>query len=309
MREIPWCSGVLPVLLALAACGAGAGNPPPLAGGSTLARPPAPPVQRWLWGVTTDAPAVDTAGQVAALSALPARMTVRCVFDLPEPAAHYLPSVRSLAGVAEVLGLPIDSSRMASLDLAGVQARIADYLGTLGDAVSIWEVGNEVNGDWLGPAVVAKVAAMYDAVKAAGRPAALTFYYENPATPGHDLLPWIDANIPAGHAMRAGLDYALVSYYEDQNGGHQLAPAELDSLFRGLSARFPNAKVGFGEFGWGGAPPASAADRAELFRRFWGYRVPTVPAYVGGGFYWEFRQTMVPRSRPDWAVLRALEAP
>ena len=278
----------------------------------TAATIPPPPASTWLWGVTTDDPATSTAAQVDALKSLPLRTTLRTVFDLPSGghpvAADYVAPVAALAAVSNVVGQPVDSSYMPSLTLAAVQARIAEYLGALGSTVSIWEVGNEVNGNWLGSGVMPKVEAMYDAVKAAGKPTALTFYYENPATPGYDLIPWADANIPAGHRMRTGLDYVLVSYYEDQNNGHQLTQSELDTLFGALAARFPNAKLGFGEFGWGGTIPTSATTRADLLRRFYGYRVPSVPAYVGGGFYWHFLQTMVPKTAPDWTVLSGLEA-
>lgn len=124
------------------------------------------------------------------------------------------------------------------------------------------------------------------------------------------MIPWIDANIPAGSSIRTGLDYALVSYYEDQNVGHQLTQTELNTIFSALAVRFPNAKVGFGEFGYGTkippATPSGDAQRAALLQRFHGYRVPSVPAYVGAGFYWHFRQTMVPKTLPDWGVLNAL---
>jgi hypothetical protein len=273
---------------------------------------PPPPSGAWLWGVTTDDPTASTASQADALKSLPLRTMVRLVYDPPSgghpTAADYAPSTSALAAVATVMGLPLDSSAMAATNLAGVQARITEYLGAMGASVSVWEVGNEVNGNWLGSGVVPKIEAMYDAVKAAGKPTALTFYYENPATPGYGLIPWVDANIPTGHRMRAGLDYVLVSYYEDQNGGHQLTQAELDTLFGALAARFPNAKLGFGECGWGGAIPTSDTTRADLIRRFYGYRVPSVPAFVGGGFYWHFRQTMVPKTAPDWTVLSTLEA-
>jgi hypothetical protein len=237
---------------------------------------------------------------------------VRTVFDLPSgghpAAADYVSSVTALAAVADVMGQPVDSTYMPSLTLASIQSRIAEYLKTLGPFVSVWEVGNEVNGNWLGSGVMPKIEAMFDAVKAAGKPTALTFYYENPAIPGYDLVPWADANIPPGHRMRAGLDYVLVSYYEDQNNGHQLTQTELDSLFGALATRFPNAKLGFGEFGWGNSIPTSDATRADMIRRFYGYRVPSVPAYIGAGFYWHFLQTMVPKTSPDWAVLNTLEA-
>jgi hypothetical protein len=278
----------------------------------TATAAPPPPPGTWLWGVTTDGPTTNTAQQVDALKSLPLKTMVRTVFDLPSgghpAAADYAASVTSLAAVANVMGLPVDSSYMPSLTLAQVQARITEYLGALGPSVAVWEIGNEVNGNWLGTGVVPKIEAMYDAVKAAGKPAALTFYYENPATPGYDLIPWTDANIPPGHRMRAGLDYVLVSYYEDQNNGHQLTQAELNSLFSALATRFPNAKLGFGEFGWGNTVPTSDATRADMLRRFYGYRVPSVPAYIGAGFYWHFLQTMVPKTSPDWTVLSTLEA-
>ncbi|WP_286355427.1 SdrD B-like domain-containing protein [Geothrix oryzae] len=277
---------------------------------TSLANPPPLPTS-WLWGVTTDDPASSTAQQVDALKSLPVRTMVRTVFDLASgghPAAvDYVSSVTALATVADVMGQPVDSSYMPALTLAAVQARITEYLGTLGPFVSVWEIGNEVNGNWLGSGVMPKLEAMFDAVKAAGKPTALTFYYENPATPGYDLIPWADANIPPGHRMRTGLNYVLVSYYEDQNNGHQLTQAELDALFSALAARFPNAKLGFGEFGWGNSIPASATTRADMLRRFYGYRIPSVPAYVGGGFYWHFLQTMVPKTAPDWSVLNDLE--
>jgi hypothetical protein len=109
--------------------------------------------------------------------------------------------------------------------------------------------------------------------------------------------------------MRAGLEYALVSYYEDQNGGHQLTQTEIDGMFSALASRFPNAKLGFGEFGWGKTIPGSPggdATRATLIQRFYNYRVPAVPRFIGGSFYWHFRQTMVAKTKPDWAVLQTL---
>jgi Abnormal spindle-like microcephaly-assoc'd, ASPM-SPD-2-Hydin/Protein of unknown function (DUF1573)/Immunoglobulin domain len=280
---------------------------------SLLGNGVAPVTPSWVWGVTTDDPTLNTAQQVDALKSLPRRVMIRTVFDPPQNgspvAADYLSSVTAISAVADVMGQPIDSSEMSSMSLSTVQARITEYLNTLSNVVSVWEIGNEVNGNWLGTNVMAKVETMYDAVKAVGKPTALTLYYENPPTPGFDMIPWVDANIPVGHRMRPGLDYVLVSYYEDQNGGHQLTQTEIDGIFSALASRFPGAKLGFGEFGWGGTiPPSPGGDatRAALIQRFFNYRVPSVPSYIGGGFYWHFRQTMVPKTQPDWSVLNTL---
>jgi hypothetical protein len=196
---------------------------------------------------------------------------------------------------------------MAKLDAAQAGDRARRYMDALQDAAPIWEVGNEVNGNWVGADPVGKIEATFDAARAYGKKTALTFYYENPATPGHDMLPWIDANIPPGHRLRTGLDLVLVSYYEDQNGGHKLTQEEIDAMFSGLARRFPNAKVGFGEFGWGGKIPSDPAVRAELIDRFQSY-TSSEPAFIGGGFYLHFRQTMSPKSKADFGLLREAAA-
>ena len=279
------------------------------AGQVTITAAP-PPSTSWVWGVTTDDSTVQTAAQVSAVAAFAKRVTIRAVFDPPvggsPVATDYLSSVQALSPVADVMGLPVDSSAMSQFTTADISARIAEYLATLGQYVRIWEIGNEVNGNWLGQGVITKVETMYNAAKAAGKLTALTLYYENPPTPGYEMISWVDQNIPAGHPMRSGLDYVLVSYYEDQNGGHQLTQSELDTMFAALAARFTSASLGFGECGWGGQIPSDNATRAALIQRFYGYRVPSVPAYIGGCFYWHFRQTMVPSSTPDWTVLQSL---
>jgi hypothetical protein len=303
-------SAVAATVFLFPGCGGGTTSPAlPIAG---LESNPAP--ASWVWAVTSDDPTVNTAQQVDALGSFFKRTTVRTVFDMPSgggpTAADYVSSVSMISKVADVMGLPNDSTTMATTSLATIKSRIAEYINALNQYVTIWCIGNEINGNWLGSGVMPKVQAEYDAAKASGKPTTITFYYENPPTPGYDMIPWIDANIPAGSTIRTGLDYALVSYYEDQNGGHQLTQTELSTIFSALALRFPNAKVGFGEFGYGNnIPPETSsgnAQRVALLQRFYSYRVPSVPAFVGGGFYWQFRQTMVPKTLPDWGVLNSL---
>ena len=78
-------------------------------------------------------------------------------------------------------------------------------------------------------------------------------------------------------------------------------------MFSGLAARFPNAKVGFGEFGWGRKIPTDPAIRADLIERIHG-TTSSEPAFVGGGFFWHFRQTMSPKTQPDFELLRRAAA-
>jgi hypothetical protein len=291
-------------MVVLAACGGGSGG----GAAGALPIPPVATSPARMWGVTTDNPAIDTEAQVDALRSLARRVTVRTTFDPENSPADYRSAVVAMSRVADVMAQPLDSSAMVGVSLAQARTRIDQFLGALGDAVKVWEIGNELNGDWLGADPVLKAQAMFDAVKRAGGQTALTLYYEKPPAAGSDMIAWVDREIPDGHRMRSGLDYVFVSYYEDQNGGRELTQAELDAMFGALARRFPNARLGFGEFGWGGRIPASNAQRAELIRRFYNYRVPSVASYVGGGFYWHFRQTMTPKTQPDWLVLNGLLA-
>ena len=186
-------------------------------------------------GVTTDDPNTRTNDQVDALVSLPRRAMVRVVLDQGTPPADYVDSVRRLAAVADVMALPLDSSDMAKVNAAQAGDRARRYLAALQDAAPIWEMGNEVNGNWVGADPVGRIEAMLEAAKACGKRTALTFHDGKPATPGHDMLPWIDANIPEGHRLRTGLDCVLVSCYEDQIGGHQLTQAEIDTIFSGAT--------------------------------------------------------------------------
>src|SRR6266853_476200 len=131
-----------------------------------------PPSTSWLWGVTTDDSTVQTASQVSAVAAFSKRVAIRAVFDPPvggSPAAtDYLSSEQALSAQDDVMGLPVDSSAMSQFTTAAISARIAEYLAALGPYVRVWEIGNEVNGNWLGQDVITKVETMYDAAKAAG---------------------------------------------------------------------------------------------------------------------------------------------
>jgi hypothetical protein len=265
----------------------------------------APVANGMVWGVTTENCRANTADQIDAVKSLYKRVMVRTVFWQNEAAASYDNCVRELAKVSDVMAQPIDSSAMAAYSVDRVKARIQEYLLQFGDVVQTWEVGNEVNGEWVGadPAeTFAKIEAMYDAAKDAGKRTVLTLYYglpENSSGPQWDMLPWVDANMPVGHRMRQGLDYVLVSYYEDQNNGHQLTQSEIDAMMKAIKVRFPNAKLGFGEFGWGTKIPALSSTRASLIKRFYSYRAPSVSGFIGGGFYWHFEQTMTPKNQAD----------
>lgn len=222
----------------------------------------------------------------ACLDALPRRIAVRIVFDREMKAASYADAVATLAPRADILGEILDSSEVAHVSVAEYVRRTERYLEAFGDQVAIWEIGNEVNGEWLGRTsdVVAKVAAAYDVVAAAGKATALTTYY-NPdcwERADHEMLPWLAANIPA--RLKSGLDYVLVSYYEPDCNDYR--PPTWTPLFDALRTMFPQAALGFGEVGLADPVTAATRDEAAALMDYYYALRPDVPGFIGGYFWW-----------------------
>ncbi|MFJ8046256.1 hypothetical protein ACIRBX_37685 [Kitasatospora sp. NPDC096147] len=272
--------------------------------GSPPATPPGRALPDTLYGVTLDD--VSRLSQLtASLRDLPQRPTARIVFDPGTGPADYAEAVAALHPVAHLMGLPVDSSAMAATSLTEHHDRTAALLAAFGGQVDLWEVGNEVNGGWLGPAgqVAAKVTDAYRQVVAAGGRTALTLYY-NPGCaedPGHEMLPWARAELPP--ELRDGLDVLLVSYYEDDCHGYRPPLAEWDALFTELAGLFPHARVGFGETGLSDRSAPTAA-KAEQLTHY--YTLPvTAPRYLGGHFWWYYAEDMLPYppANPLWTAL------
>lgn len=77
------------------------------------------------------------------------------------------------------------------------------YINALSDVVDIWEVGNEINGEWLGSNadVVAKMTGAYDLVKAQNKTAALTLYYNKDcwSRKSNEMFTWANNNVSPPH--------------------------------------------------------------------------------------------------------------
>ncbi len=249
-----------------------------------------------IYGVTVDR-TDQQADTVAALAGLTRFPTTRVVFDEFVPAADYTSFVAAIHPVSYVMGELLDSSAMSQYTLAQYQARATEYLNALGSQVDIWEVGNEVNGEWLGSisSVVAKITDAYNQAEARGYPTALTLYLNDGCEPdaAHEMFNWEQANVSS--AMRAGLDYVFVSYYEDDCNDIQ---PDWNSVFTRLAQDFPNSKLGVGEAG------TTFADRkVSYINRYYGMNFPAISRYVGGVFWWYFWEDMVSKTKPLWTTL------
>jgi hypothetical protein len=262
---------------------------------AVVAPPPPPPTTTTaVYGITIDSIS-GLSDIVTALKNLSHKPTTRIVFDENVAASYYQTAAAQIHAVSFVMGEILDSFYMKSITTANYAARTTQYLNTLGNNVDIWEIGNEINGEWLGdtPTVVAKMNASYNLVKAAGKKTALTLYYNEEcwAKPSNEVFTWAQANVPS--TMKQNLDYVWISYYEDDCNNLQ---PNWPAVFQRLATMFPNSKIGFGEVGTN-----KAASKATYINRYYNM-VINQPNYVGGYFWWYGSQDLIPMSKPLWSV-------
>ncbi|RUM41517.1 MAG: hypothetical protein DSY70_01150 [Desulfobulbus sp.] len=254
----------------------------------------------YLFGITIDDPWTEQEAVQQALAAHKVKPTARIVFDEHVPAAEYLEPVASIHASSHVMGEILDSFYVADYSVDQYLQRTAEYIDTLADRVDIWEIGNEVNGDWLGSNadVRAKIEGAYALAEDRGLTTAINFYYNaacSSDSPEHEMFTWIEHNI--SQEMKNGLDYVFFSYYEDDCKGVAYSRDHWQEVFARLHTIFPGAKLGFGEIG-----TTDTTKKAAYIQRY--YSITFDKAYyVGGFFWWYYRQDCVPHTAPLWSIL------
>ena len=251
-------------------------------------------------------------------------------------ASSYLSALESMKGVSRppyLLGEVLDSSYTGCFSLTDHDARWNQYTSTLDNYVDFWEVGNEINGNWLDSAdatqsclwtvpattdatVVQKMIDAYNIVRANGRIAELTLYYPgqesvcgNGSPDPFEPITWVKANVPAN--MLNGMDYVLISYYHsDCTSGKDPTAATWGHFFTAVQNMFPNAQIGFGEWGYSCASSScsypSKTKRTNLINQGYSLDPTSMPFsnnFVSGVFYWEFNDDAVPDTAPFWSLI------
>lgn len=241
---------------------------------------------QYLYGVTIDS-ILDLPSILNSLENLK-DMTVRIVFDEYMPPEYYKTAVNLIHQKSKIMGELLDSASVKEYTVEEYKERADQYIVELKN-VDIWEVGNEVNGEWLGPEndVVAKITTAYSIAKSHNKVTALTlFYNEHEDVPTHNkMFTWANTNIPED--MKKGLDYVLVSYYPNDLNSEPDWP----KVFNRLHALFPNAHLGFGEVG-----TSDESKKSEFIQYFYNLKI-NEPYYIGGYFWWYYIQDMIPHTR------------
>ncbi len=225
------------------------------------------------------------------------KMTTRIVFDEWIPATDYANAVSRLDTVTTIMGEILDSYYMNAYSVQQYRNRVDEYMSLLGGKVDIWEIGNEVNGEWLGhkDSVIAKITYAFKKSKQYNYKNAITLYYNKNCweQPQNEMFRWVNENLT--YKMRSNFDYVLVSYYEDDCNNLQ---PNWQQVFDSLHVLFPNSKLGIGECG-----TSIASKKEEYINRYYKMNI-TTPGYIGGYFWWYYRQDCVLWSiKPLWQVM------
>lgn len=232
----------------------------------------------WINGLTLDqVMQIDKICSV--LSSFSKPVTVRIVFDEFVGPQFYLPYIKRIAPLAQIVGQLLDSSSVELYTLTQYQKRATEYLSVLGPYVNVWEIGNEINGEWLGAGAAAKALAAHNIMKAAGKKTMLTGYYNCQCEDRNGpMIPWLTQNIDP--KLKAEVDYFTISYYEDDCENRIVSNTEWTNVFNQCGQIFPNALLAMGECG-----TQILAAKKTVMTRYYSMRIAH-PRFVGGFFWW-----------------------
>ncbi len=211
------------------------------------------------------------------------------------------------------MGQLFDSASQAAVPLPEFKARVDAALSFPDfDKFASWEVGNEVNGGWLGAGMTEKIEYAAEKVKARfpGKPVCLTFYwYGVEDTIETSTFNWIASHIT--QKIRDHIDCVAMSIYIDQ----QPLGFSWEPLMAKLAEAFPGKSVMTGEMVFSDHttpiyykeyPADWTEEQASLAYIQDRYAASfATPNAVGGGFWWYYDDQMAGKT-PRWHALRKL---
>lgn len=233
----------------------------------------------------------------------------------------YCAGVNALKDVAYIMVEIIDSSSMSKCDVDCYRERTRQLVKRLGDSVDIWEIGNEINENWLREHkdardketvdreslnVLKKLdAAAREVSNIKGR-TALTLYFNDDGrrhcwTLAQDeMFQWVDRYLSSPY--KSDLNYVLISYYDDpskddgcrNNDDEEKLQPDWPKVFSDLDSKFNGPSVGFGECG-----TKDKKLKTEYIHHYYSdINQQSIHAkFMGGYFWWFFDKDMVPFDR------------
>ncbi len=273
------------------------------------------PSQQFWWGVTIDR-IDDYENVLNSVSDLIENSAtdgwIRIVFD-EFISPDYYDGIVSYAQKKNlhIMGEILDSSCMRLYSLEDFKSRVREYVNHFPD-IEAWEIGNEINGEWLGENVVAKIEYAADYIKKVRLDAiiVLTLYWQfGTEDIPHSVFQWIKNNLKPELINK--IDVIALSIYV-MNSPLGMA---FDEVFQMLHKYFPEKKIMIGEMDYwyvegediwwwhSNTEPVSTVRKKfckQMYASALGY-----PFSLLGGFWWYYNLEMYPPN-DLWRTLNEL---
>jgi hypothetical protein len=228
-------------------------------------------------GITLDNP-WDYKKIFATLKTLKRKIHVRVVFDVDVDLKEYKIPIQEISKYAFIMGQVCDSFAIKDLSVDDYYNRCYQLYSLYDSYVTMWEIGNEVNGNWLGQDVVLKLE---KAAKVfAPKQKVITLY----ADENKSYLSFIFNN----KELLSKMQYILISEYPQDNSGFKV---DLNELERTLKNHNLNTYWGYGECG-----TTRAKDKIKEFTHYYIdiQKENNKRANFIGGYFWWYQKDFVP---------------
>lgn len=212
---------------------------------------------------------------------------VRVVFDYPEKPAYYKEAIDKLCRVAYIIGQPSDSEYSKKMTVTQYATRFNDYINNF-PQIQVWEVGNEISGDWLSPFIIQQTEAAIELCNKYSKKVMTTLYWNTTTCADRNGLwtEWCNRNLT--EKIRSGTYYATLSVYGFDCEGPEPTYQELDKQLDILKHLFPYSQVMIGEFGKAGS--------TAVMKHYVNY------PRLGFGGYWHGSQDLAKVGSSIWKV-------
>lgn len=279
------------------------------------------PIPDTLYGVTIESVS-QLSSIVDSLDRHTQMPTTRIVFQDGMNVSSYTSAVNQMYPKSYIMGEILDSTGLESISVENYRTRARNFVNAFSSKVDVWEIGNELNGEWVGqPADIrAKAQAAYDVVEKENASlnlrSAVTLNYW-PSSNCYSYS-WEDTEAFANSLstdIKNGVDYVLLSFYETACSPRaKPTDQQFITIFNKLKTIFPNAKIGMGEIGAQGrddglSSDPSLSEKQTIANRYYGMhnalKTALGPRYVGGYFWWYYYQDAVPynKSQSMWQTI------
>jgi hypothetical protein len=221
---------------------------------------------------------------------------IRLVLDPNRSTSYYSDTIKVAHKMGiKIMVLPVDSTYDKQYTDSLYEQRIEQFVDKFPE-VDAWEIGNEVNGNWLSSTISTRVAKAAAYVKAnSSAKVVLTLYWEmGTGNSQHSIFNWARANL--SQVTRSNIDVVLLSMYVEN------APMGLafDQVMRQLQQEFPHQQIGLGELGywessttkaWWAMDQTNIRNARRLIVDQYYKGSLAFPTSVGGAFWWCFPDT------------------